>query len=1061
MTTEPLPARLRELARDGDAYRFLLAEADLGILVIADAIEDCNEAACRLFGRSRDALIGLDPLELSPSSQPDGSRSKFAATRRMESALAGLPQWFEWRFVDAKGEPVDTLVHVEAVLVDDRRRVLLRMRNLSHLQRAELRLRDTEMRLQQILDNSTNALLYAKDRSGRYLFVNRAFERLVGMPAEAIVGKTPADLFAPDIAERLMHNDLRAIEERRAIEVEEQIDVGGELRTEISNKFPLLDGDGTPYAVCGISVDITGRTRVEQAMRRAALAVSAVEGEGLFGELVRTLAQILAVDIAFIALPSPADPAKLRMLAFCVDGRMIEDFEYPLAGTPCETVIGQQYRIYPSRLIEHFPLDADFRSLAVDAYAGYPLTGAQGKPLGIISVVSRRPFADPELVEAMLKIFATRAVTEIERRRAEQALRASEEQYRAIFNASADALVLWDSQYRRVDVNPAYERLYGWAREEVIGRGYEHPAFSPEYARPRLELVRRALAGETCHAELEAIRRNAERVPTEVHAIPFQHRGEPHVLTIARDITERKQAEEDLRASEAQYRAIFNASTDALVLRDADFRIVDVNSTYEAWTGIARDRAIGADRVLANPPGVNERVKAMHGRVLAGEPIALETQLLHRDGSSRELELRGMPIRHRGAPHVLYAGRDITERKRAESERQALEAQLRQAQKMEAIGHLTGGIAHDFNNILTSILGYIVLAREREAAAADPKLGQYLDQAQRASQRARDLIQQMLTFSRGKRGEPRPLDLPSLVRDGLKLIGATLPSSLVVAVDLEQEVPPVMADPVHAEQVLLNLLINARDAVSGTGAIDVRVGLEQHAGVACASCRKPIQGRFVTLAIRDSGAGIPPEVMERIFDPFFTTKGVGKGSGMGLSMVHGIVHEYGGHVVVDSTPGAGTTFRVLFPPLLDTRAWSGAAAGPQANHAPPAPPISGRVLVVDDEAMVGEFVAELLASRGLDVTVKSDPLEAVRWFSESPERVDIVLTDQTMPRMTGLELAQRLTTERPELPVILYTGYGDDIGAGELRRHGIAALLRKPVEPAALVELLRSHLPQA
>jgi nitrogen-specific signal transduction histidine kinase/CheY-like chemotaxis protein len=416
---------------------------------------------------------------------------------------------------------------------------------------------------------------------------------------------------------------------------------------------------------------------------------------------------------------------------------------------------------------------------------------------------------------------------------------------------------------------------------------------------------------------------------------------------------------------------------------------------------------------------------------------------------------------HHGEPHVLQIARDITERRRAETERQALEAQLRQAQKMEAIGHLTGGIAHDFNNILTSILGYIVLARERDPAAADGKLVQYLDQAQRASLRARDLIQQMLTFSRGKRVEPRPLDLPSLVRDALKLIGATLPSSLVVGVDIERRVPAVMADPVQAEQVLLNLLINARDAMGGTGAVEVGVGLDEHAGVACASCRKPIEGRYVALAVRDSGPGIAPEVFDRIFDPFFTTKGVGKGSGMGLSTVHGIVHEYGGHIAVDTAPDAGTTFRVLFPPLPHARADADAAVPPPSDAVLRAPPMSGRVLVVDDEAMAGEFMSELLASRGLDVTLQSDPLEALRWFSEDPDRVDLVLTDLTMPRMTGLELAQRLTTDRPELPVVLYTGYSEDIGPGELRRHGVAALLKKPVEPASLVALLRTHLSQA
>ena len=377
---------------------------------------------------------------------------------------------------------------------------------------------------------------------------------------------------------------------------------------------------------------------------------------------------------------------------------------------------------------------------------------------------------------------------------------------------------------------------------------------------------------------------------------------------------------------------------------------------------------------------------------------------------------------------------------------------------MEAIGHLTGGIAHDFNNILTSILGYIVLAQERDTAAADQKLVRYLGQAQQASLRARDLIQQMLTFSRGKRGEPRPLDLPALVHDALGLVGATLPSSMMVNVDLERDIPPVMVAPVQAEQVLLNLLINARDAMCGTGAVAVGVGLEDYAGAACASCRTQVQGRFVTLAVCDSGTGIAPDALDRIFDPFFTTKGVGKGSGMGLSTVHGIVHECGGHITVESTPGAGAAFRILFPPLFEAHADSRTAARARADHAPLAQRLSGRVLVVDDEAMVGDFMAELLASRGLDVTVKTDPLEAARWFSENPGRVDLLLTDQTMPRMTGLQLAQRLTTARPELPVILCTAFGDDIGADELRLHGVAALLKKPIEPASLVALLRSHL---
>jgi signal transduction histidine kinase len=449
-------------------------------------------------------------------------------------------------------------------------------------------------------------------------------------------------------------------------------------------------------------------------------------------------------------------------------------------------------------------------------------------------------------------------------------------------------------------------------------------------------------------------------------------------------------------------------------------------------------------------------VKRLHGRVLAGEPIQIETRLLHRDGSVRELELRGMPVHHQGRPHVLYAGRDITARKRAEAEREALEAQLRQAQKMEAIGHLSGGIAHDFNNILTSILGYVVLGMEREAALADPKLVHYLEQTQRACLRARDLIQQMLTFSRARRGEPRPIEMPALVSEALQLMGSTFPSSMVLEVDLDREVPPVLVDPVQAEQVLLNLLINARDAMAGSGTVQVGVRAAEHTGLACASCRKPVAGRFVVLSVRDSGPGIAPGTLDRMFEPFFTTKGVGKGSGMGLSTVHGIVHEHGGHVLVESAPGEGASFRVLLPPLSATSAVASTASAPTGRA--PSTPMAGRVLVVEDEKMVGEFVSELLANRGLEVRLESDPLAAARWFAEDPARIDLVLTDQTMPRMTGLALAQQLTTERPELPVILYTGYGEDIDADQLGRCGVVALLRKPVEPASLLELIRKHL---
>ena len=1161
--------------------------------------------------------------------------------------------------------------------------------------------------------------------------------------------------------------------------------------------------------------------RTEDALRNAALAVSTAAGEGVFRELVRSLATILDVEVAFIALPKTGDACTLGMLAYYAEGRMVEDFEYAIAGTPCETVVGHAFRCYPSGVAERFPLDRDFAEM--EGYAGYPLTDARGEASGLIAVASRRPIDEPELIESVLKIFAARAMVELERRRAEAALQASEEQYRAIFNASEDALVLWNSSLRRVDVNAAYERLYGWKREEVIGRGYEALGVPARFSEPRLDLVRRSLAGETCRVELESVRKNGERFQADIRTIPFMHRGERHVLTVARDITERREREQALRASEEQYRAIFNASfdsmiirtlegeivdanpalesmygytrgeligrtfgpivpeklagpyraylaevaagrpvrtetrlprkdgsevhievlgslvtyngkphvlsvardiserrereqalrtseeqyraifnstTDGLVLRDAGLRLVDVNPALLEMTGFTREETIGQERVLFAPPELHDRVREAYRRALAGEHVVYESDAVRRDGARFEVEMRYLPIQYQGRPHVLAIARDITERKRAEqamraseeqyraifnatddalvlwdsslrrvdvnaayerlygwrrdevvgqrgfewrsvtpdyaerrldlvrrslagetchvelesmrkdgerfqadvrtipfmhrgerhvltvvhdvterrrreealraseeqyraifnasfdgmiirtlegeivdvnpalesmygykrdelvgrtfgpiiseqragsfrdylaevasgrpyrteskvprkdgskvyievlgspvtykgrphvlsvvrdiTARRQLEAQLRQAQKMEAIGHLTGGIAHDFNNILTGIMGYLTLAGEREAAQADAKLARHLQQAQHGASRARELIQQMLAFSRAQKGKPRAVALAPLVEDAVRLLGSSLPATVELATALETDVPAVMIDPVQVEQILLNLCINARDAMDGAGRIRVSVSPAAHSGGAvCASCHQALHGRYVELRVTDTGPGIAPQVIERMFEPFFTTKEVGRGSGMGLSTVHGIVHEHGGHVVVDTSPGRGAAFSVLLPALADEVRADASEDAAGAARRPLRQSLEGRVLLVDDEQMVGDFMAELLGGWGLEVTVQRDPAEAEAWLAADPARIDVLLTDQTMPKMTGLELARRAGALRAGLPVILYSGYAENIGADQLARSGVRALLRKPVEPGPLFSALAEAL---
>jgi len=513
---------------------------------------------------------------------------------------------------------------------------------------------------------------------------------------------------------------------------------------------------------------------------------------------------------------------------------------------------------------------------------------------------------------------------------------------------------------------------------------------------------------------------------------------------------------EDETSSEEQYRAIFNVSLDAICLWDPDLRMIDANPAYFAMHGYARDEVIGESA----PPGLPaDHVDALHAllrRTLTGESCQVEMSTLRKNGGPLVVEMWTTPVRYRGATHAIIVARDITERKAAESDRMRLEAQLRQAQKMEAIGHLAGGIAHDFNNILTAILGYVVLASEREEAAGSAKLQSYLDHAAASARRSQELIAQLLTFARGRRGERSAISLAALIREAHAFVRSTLPSTLELRTTLD-DVPNVVADTVQLEQVLVNLCINARDAMNGVGIVHVSVRSVFVDDAVCASCRNRITGDFVELAVRDEGPGIAPEVLERVFEPFYSTKAVGKGTGMGLAVVHGVVHEHGGHVVVDTGRGRGTAFRIVLP------ATDAPDAAAQRNLETQGSlrvrsKLRGRVLVVDDEPAVARFMGELLDSWGLDTTAVCEPEEALSRIENGALRYDLVIADFTMPRMNGVRLAAAIARHPAAPPVLLYSGNAEAVDLAELSSSGVKGLLRKPLEPSELRSVIMPYV---
>ena len=419
--------------------------------------------------------------------------------------------------------------------------------------------------------------------------------------------------------------------------------------------------------------------------------------------------------------------------------------------------------------------------------------------------------------------------------------------------------------------------------------------------------------------------------------------------------------------------------------------------------------------------------------------LSVEYRVRTADGEERWIEARGRV----NAQSLAGIAIDVTARKQAELERDRLHRQLQQAQKMESIGLLTGGIAHDFNNILASILGYSGLALQRFADRVPEKLVDYLKEVQTAGARARDLVAQMLAFSRGESGELVPMKIELVLDQTIKMLRPTLPASIEIKTQVEGALPEVLADPVQLQQVVLNLSINARDAMAGSGNIEMSLRRRRIRDGHCASCHHTFDGDFVVLGVADDGPGIPETTQGRIFEPFFSTKASGRGTGMGLAMVHGIVHRHQGHILVHTAPDAGCAFEILLP--LDQAEQKLPTAIESVDIASYDATRPTEVLVVDDERAVASFVGELLELNGYTVTVETDPSRAWELFASDPQRFDLLVTDQTMPRLTGAQLAARVMGVRADLPVVLMTGYSATIDERKARELGIRAYLRKPV----------------
>ena len=813
-------------------------------------------------------------------------------------------------------------------LPDGQNGVLGFARDITFRKAAELIIQEREKRFRTIMENAYDLITEA-DSEGRFLYVSPNFKESLGYSSQDLLGTSVFAPVHPEDRERVVEEFCQGMKTQGSgRSVYRYRHQNGEYRWFESTGRAFQAALGELRAVV-ISRDITQRKQWEDALEAIVKGNVLPGSPNFFEVLVGELAKALQVSMVFLSERIEKNDSKARTLAFWNQDHFEPPTVHECMGGPCERVFEGDPVSYPSEVQQLFPRSEAVQALKVEAYYGTPLFNSRNEVVGNLALLDTQPLVLSSQGQNLLKIFAARAGAELERKRAQEEVEKSQDQYRELYDQTPLIYFTVNSQGLVLSVNQYGAELLGYRVEELLG-------------------------------------------------------------------------------------------TSAL------------NVVYEDDRDLFQS---GLEK------GLRESTKG----------VLPEFRKVKKDGTILWVKETIQAVANHSGPQVWFLScEDITERKRTEEALKLSETQLRHTQKMEAIGTLAGGIAHDFNNILGAILGYSELAMAY--AIQDERLKSYLEEVLAAGNRARELVKQILAFSRRSEKDKEAIDLQVVISDVLRMLRASFPASIDIRTSLELESPAIYGDPTQIQQVVMNLCANAEYAMREEGGLleitlcHKSVTVEGIPGMGTLKA-----GSYLQLVIRDSGKGIPLETVERIFEPFFTTKPSGEGTGLGLAVVHGIVLNHGGGIAVSSRPGEGTTFTVLLPRLdvvvpvkpEEVIAW---------------PTGSGRVLFVDDEEMLTRWGTQLLSHLGYSVVSSVNPYEALDLFRAHPWDFDVVVTDQTMPTMSGEALSRALLGIRADIPILLCTGFSHTMTQEKAKQLGIRAFLMKPVNGQSLALALRDIL---
>jgi PAS domain S-box-containing protein len=951
--------------------------------------------------------------------------------------------------------------------------------------RAQRALRQQEAVLQGFFDSSNvlMSIIEVAEDDVIYVLPNRGIAQFYGLSAEQMTGKRASELaIPPDTIRAWTEQIRRCLDTRQRVESEFGFAYGGQAYCQYVYFSPLTPGANGRPRVGLVATDITERKLARQRLERVSKLYAALSetSQAIVRERDRDrlmqricdiavehgefrLAWIGMINTETAAVQPVARAGKEAALPYVDALRISLDPRAPEGNVPTAIALrrGTEYvcndfATDPAML----PNRERAKRHGLGCGAAFPLREA-GKVIAALVVYAEEVDVFHDDILKLLREMADDISFAFDNFIQEALRRQAEAQLRHLFAASPAAIILQypvtdrsGRRLRAVNISPVIEHITGYTPAECLAGDpcqwwYQHvhpDDVAGAMARQELLWQQGKLMDE-----YRLQHRDGSYRLIQDNAIAFHDAGGKitEVIRLWFDITEFRKAEAALHQSEEQFRDLVDTTRDVIYAVTPAGVIVSLNPAFETITGWSRQEWIGKHyTALMHPDDRNFAAKMLQGILRGAMLVPFRLRIRTRTGGYAVLEIQASIRQREGQTSiVLGIGRDLTERLN-------LEAQLRQSQKMEAIGQLAGGIAHDFNNILTAIAGNNRLARS-DLAAKHPAQ-ESLEEIDKATQRAIDLVRQILTFGRQQEQRRKPVQMKGVVEEALKLMRATLPATIEIHTDFSTATPTVLADPTEIHQVVMNIVSNAADAMrEREGTLQVRLAPIDVDPELARTLPQLAPGRYAHLSIADTGVGMEAAALERIFEPFFTTKALGQGTGLGLSVVHGIMQNHDGAVLAESEPGRGATFHLYFP----------AIDKPVAEETRPAPlAFRGNgelVLFVDDEAPLVFLATRTLERMGYRVAAYTHPEEALIAFSREPNRFDAVITDISMPKMTGPELATRLLQIRPDIPIIITSGYIRAEDTEAARRIGVQEIVFKPNTINEFAEILRGALERA